>query len=227
MGVFLAAPPEGNPGNLGGRTILTRAIEPRAMLCAVSLKAMAGSRNLLILIAAAACAAFGCAADPDADDVSSEDQEVMRAMIDIACKLDVDRIVISDRPAVPRASALHDTDHQNVRFGLDLDRRLAKAARWPRRTICPAVRVVADSDLTTALALEKETPPTWEHFSAAFGGARTLMRISLPVYSHDGKHAVIYTMSTGPYTNGAGFYHELEKSYGRWKIKSSINAWIS
>jgi hypothetical protein len=178
------------------------------------------------LAAAAACFVFGCA-DPDADRVNSDDREILRAMIDIACRLDVERVVISDRPALPRESVLHDTDHQNVQFGLDLNQRLAQRARWPRRQICPAVRVVADTDLTAALAREKETPPTWEHFSAAFDGARTLMRVSLPVYSPDGKHAVVYTTSTGPYTLGAGFYHELEKSFGRWKIKSSINAWTS
>jgi hypothetical protein len=66
-------------------------------------------------------------------------------MIDIACKLDVERIVISDRPAVPRESALH-----------------------------------------AALAQETETPPTWQYFSDVFDGARTLTRISLPVYSSVG-----------------------------------------
>ena len=90
----------------------------------------------------------------------------------------------------------------------------------------PAVRVVADSDLAAALAQETETPPTWQYFSDVFDGARTLTRISLPVYSPDGNRAVVYTTSTGPYSRGAGFYHELAKSNGRWTITRSLNAWL-
>jgi hypothetical protein len=53
------------------------------------------------------------------------------------------------------------------------------------------------------------------------------MKISLPVYSQDGKRAVVYTESTCPYTCGGGFYHELEKTYSRWRITKSLNAWKS
>lgn len=172
---------------------------------------------LLVLI----WAANGCARDPYADRVSSEDEKVMRAMVEIACKIDSERIVISDQPAVPRQSDLHDTDGRNVHFGLDFDRRRAHAARWPRGEVCQAVRVAASSAISSALANETGPPHSWDTFSDKFGGARSLMRISLPIYSRDGRRAVIYAVGKCPYTCGAGFYNELEKTYGRWKITRS------
>jgi hypothetical protein len=165
--------------------------------------------------------------DPYADDVSSRDLRVMRATVDIACKLNAERIVVSDRPAVPRAGNLRGAESQNIQFGLDFNRRLAHEARWPRGQICPAVRVASDSSIKVALENETGFPGSWESFKAKFGGARSLMRISLPVYSPDGKHAVIYTEGTCPYTCGAGFYNELEKTYKGWKITSSVLAWNS
>lgn len=188
---------------------------------------MANALNSLFLIAAVPFLAIGCTADPYADDVHSEDLRAMRAMVDISCKLDVERVVVSDHPAIPRESELHDTDHRNVQFGIDFDLRLARDARWPKGKICPAVSVVSDSAIATALAHETGFPGSWENFMATFGGAHSVMRISLPVFSRDGKHAVIYTSSTCPYTCGAGFYHELEKTYEGWKIVTSRNAWTS
>lgn len=165
--------------------------------------------------------------DPYADDVRSRDLRVMRAMVDIACKLNAERIVVSDRPAVPRAANLRGAESQDIRFGLDFSRRLAHEARWPRGQICPAVRVASDSSIKVALENETGFPGSWESFKAKFGGARSLMRISLPVYSPDGKRALIYTEGTCPYTCGAGFYSELEKTYKGWKITNSVLAWKS
>lgn len=182
--------------------------------------------NLILLAATLALAAPGCT-DPYADEVGSEDMRVLRAMVDISCKLDFQRIVVSDRPAVPPQSNLRDTHNQNVQFGIDFGQRLAREARWPRGQICPAVRVSSDSAIEAALENETGFPGSWENFIARFDGARSLMRISLPVYSSDGKHAVIYTAGSCPYTCGAGFYHELEKTYEGWRITRSVNAWTS
>jgi hypothetical protein len=168
----------------------------------------------------------GCA-DPYADDVSSEDVRVMRAMVNIACKVDAERIVVSDRPAIPRASDLHDSDGHNVRFGIDFDRRLARVSRWPRGQVCPAVRVASDAAISNALEQGSGISGSWENFSTRFGGAHSLMMISLPVYSADGKRAVVYTTGRCPYTCGAGFYHELKKTYEGWQITNSVNAWTS
>jgi hypothetical protein len=68
-----------------------------------------------LFFAAAVCLVAGCSADPFADEVSAEDERVMRTMVDISCKLGVEHIVIADRPAV----LAHDDsswDHFMARF---------------------------------------------------------------------------------------------------------------
>jgi hypothetical protein len=62
---------------------------------------------------------------------------------------------------------------------------------------------------------------------ATFGGARSLMKISLPVYSSDGKRAVVYATGSCPYTCGEGIYNELEKTRSGWRITNSVIAWKS
>jgi hypothetical protein len=189
---------------------------------------MTRSRKILALsVAAAVWMLSGCTWNPDADSIGGDDREILRALIAISCKVGVDNIVVSDRPALPRDSGRHDIDHRNIQFGIDVDRRLAHEARWKRRQVCPTVKVVDDSALAAALAQESKTAPTWDHFSAVFGGAHTLMRISLPVYSSDGIHAVVYTESTCPFRCGTGFYHELKKQFGEWRIEQSRSAWTS
>jgi hypothetical protein len=175
-------------------------------------------------VAMTACVVAGCVADPYADEVSAKDERVMRAMVEISCKLGIERLVISDRPAAPPQNDLRDTDGRNLQFGIDINQRIAHEARWPLGQVCPVVRVVADSTIENVLAQDTRS---WEKFIAAFDGARSLMRISLPVYSHDGKRAVIYTSGSCPYTCGAGFYHELQKTHSGWRITSSVNAWTS
>ena len=194
-------------------------------ICFGNRSSCVAARVILIIIAAAMSLGTAGCAGPYADDVSSKDLRVMRAMVDIACKLDAERIIVSDRPAIPRASDDHDTDHKNVQFGINFDLRLADRARWPRGQVCAAVRVVSDSAIVAALASKTEFPGSWDNFKAKFGGAHSLMRISLPVYSSDGRHAVIYTTGRCPYTCGAGFYHQLEKTYEGWKITNSAKAW--
>jgi hypothetical protein len=179
---------------------------------------------LLFFLAAAVCLVAGCSADPIADEVSAEDERVMRTMIDISCKLGVEHIVIADRPAVPRQSDLHDTDGHNVQFGIDFDRRIAREARWPRGKVCPVVRVVSDSAIDDVLAHDDMS---WDRFMARFTGAHSVMKISLPVYSRDGKRAVVYTTGVCPYRCGTGFYHELEKTYDGWRIAQSAIAWTA
>jgi len=68
------------------------------------------------------------------------------------------------------------------------------------------------------LSEDKQQPPPWLGFKAQFDGAAVLLRVSLPVYSEDGRHAVVYMSSTCPYRCGAGFFHPLVKSPTGWKL---------
>lgn len=74
-----------------------------------------------------------------------------------------ERIVVSDYPAILRASDLDDTDGHNVRFGIDFERRLAREASWPRGQVCPAVRVASDSAISNALEPGSGLSGSWEN----------------------------------------------------------------
>jgi len=84
---------------------------------------------------------------------------------------------------------------------------------------------VSNAAIENAMKRETSIPPTWDHFREQFPGTRTLVRISLPVYSKDERRAVVYTESTCPFRCGNGFFHELVKEGSRWRIVQSANAW--
>jgi hypothetical protein len=156
--------------------------------------------------------------------ISSTDMRVLEAIVQPACDFEWNEI-IADLPARPfRARSLG--EHQpNLQFGLDVASRSQPKARWPRGNLCSPVRVVSNSAIESALKRETSIPPTWDHFREQFPGARTLVRVSLPVYSKDERRAVVYTESTCPFRCGNGFFHELVREGSRWRIVQSANAW--
>jgi len=156
--------------------------------------------------------------------ISSADMRVLEAIVKPACDFEWNE-VISDLPATPfRADSLE--EHQpNLQFGLDVASRSQPESRWPRRTLCASVRVASDTEIENALKRETSIPPTWDHFRQQFPGVRTLVRVSLPVYSADERRAVVYTESTCPYRCGNGFFHELVREGAQWRIVRSENAW--
>jgi hypothetical protein len=170
-------------------------------------------RLLLVTVLVALCSACTPA---DGNHVTRNDMEVLGTLVGVACKLETPEI-ISDLPA--SASGSH--------FGLDLSERALRHARWPHEKLCSAVRVARDSTIRAALAEDTERPSPWAGFKARFDGAATLLRVSLPVYSDDGRRAVVYTSSTCPYTCGAGFFHELVKTPEGWRIEHSDPAWTT
>lgn len=170
-------------------------------------------RTLVLSLLAALCTAC---APADGNHVTRTDVAVLDALVGVACRLET-REIISDLPA--SASGTH--------YGLDLSGRAVRRARWPHEKLCSSVRVARDSTIRAALAADTERPPPWAGFKARFDGAATLLRVSLPVYSADGRHAVVYTSSTCPYTCGAGFFHELVKTPDGWRIEHSDPAWTS
>ena len=181
-------------------------------------------RFILAVLAILATACAGCQPGPLDDAISRNDEQILHVMLALACKLET-REVVSDRPAIPRGRGTEDPDPRNLQFGLDLAARPAHRARWPHGTVCKTVRVVPDSAIASAFAHETVKPPQWIAFGKTFDGAQHLVRVSLPVYSPDGRRAVVYTVGTCPFRCGAGFYHELRKSLTGWKIVRSGVAW--
>jgi hypothetical protein len=170
-------------------------------------------RSLLIALFAALCAACTPA---DGNHVTRTDMQVLDALVGVACRLDT-REIISDAPLVA----------EGTHYGVDLSARMPGHARWPHDKVCPTVRVARDSVIRAALGEDTQKPPPWLGFKARFDGAATLLRVSLPVYSKDGRRAVVYTSSTCPFRCGAGFFHELVKTPTGWRIEHSEPAWTS
>jgi hypothetical protein len=156
--------------------------------------------------------------------ISSTDMRVLEAIVRSACDFEWNEL-ISDLPATPYRSASLGAHQPNLQFGLDVASRSPSKARWPRGALCAPVRVASDTAIESALKRETSIPPTWDQFRKQFPGTRTLVRISLPVYSADERRAVVYTEATCPFRCGNGFFHELVKEGSRWKIVRTVTAW--
>jgi hypothetical protein len=166
-------------------------------------------------------ASSGCDPASDTRVVSAEDIRVLRALMNPFCTSGWKQ-VISDVPIAPIENIAGHGEAANVQFGPGLDS--PAAARWPRGDICSSVLVVDDAVVREVLSLETSIPPRWTFFRERFDDARRLTRVSLPVYSADGRSAALYVEGTCPYACGAGFYYELRKAGGDWKVLSSRNA---
>jgi hypothetical protein len=156
--------------------------------------------------------------------ISSTDMRVLDAIVKPACDFEWNEL-ISDLPAKPYRAASLGEHEPNLQFGLDVAGRSQPKSRWPRRTLCASVRIVSNTAIENALKRETSIPPTWDQFRKEFPGTRTLVRVSLPVYSADERRAVVYTESTCPFRCGNGFFHEVVREGSRWRIVQSVNAW--
>jgi len=167
-------------------------------------------------------ASSGCNSGSSTTVVAGEDIHVLRAILNSACALEWKQVV-SDMPIAPFHKLVSVKGAPNVQFGLNLDVRLPTEARWPRGEICASVRVVDDAVIKDVMSRETSIPPRWTFFRERFDGAKKLTRVSLPVYSVDGRSAVVYVEGTCPYSCGAGFFYELRNVGGEWKILRSRN----
>jgi len=178
---------------------------------------------LPIAVMLVVAALSGCDPASDTRVVSAEDVRVLRALVNPFCSSGWKQ-VISDVPIAPFENIAGHGDAAKARFGLGLDVGSPVGAKWPRGDICPSVLVVDDAVVREVLSLETSIPPRWTYFRERFDDARKLTRVSLPVYSADGRGAALYVEGTCPYACGAGFYYELRKARGEWKVLSSRNA---
>jgi hypothetical protein len=156
--------------------------------------------------------------------ISSTDMRVLQAVVKPACDFEWKEI-LSDLPARPFRPGSPADGQRHLQFGLDVTARNQPEARWPRRQLCSTVRIASDAAIVNALKRETSNPPTWDEFRKQFPGTRTLVRVSLPVYSADERRAVVYTESTCPFRCGNGFFHELVRQGSRWRVVHSANVW--
>jgi hypothetical protein len=179
---------------------------------------------IVLPLVAAACSSGG----------PSADVEIFQAIVESeAC--DVGQYgkynVVSDRPALLRRSGNED---DWAKWLPDLQVRNASLARaeqrhkWPLLTPCgAAVRVVDASFVEGIFEREMTRPRSWQGFYAAFPTAMGLFKISAPVLDADGDAALVYLERTCDVLCGTGWFVELRKEKGRWRVVRREGAWIS
>ena len=187
---------------------------------------MQSQLKFIPVVFAAAMLAGGCAAP--ADELASDDLAILNEVLAEDCSFNGPLTIVTDLPAsrhdeveVPNAPP------NEVRFGLDLASRHPGNTRWPLGELCPTVLVAADERIKETFARETKIPPSGEFFMKEFNQPRFLAGVSLPVYSTDGKRAVVYTWRRCGGLCGAGFYLEFKKISKGWKKTNSAGAWIS
>lgn len=169
---------------------------------------------LLVVLASSGCTS--------AESTTGEDMLVLRALVNPACTSEWKQIV-SDVPIAPFRTVVSDRGAANIQFDLNLDVGSPAAAKWPLGEVCATVQVVDDTVVKAVLSRETRIPPRWTLFRERFDGANRLIRVSLPVYSADGRSAVVCAEGTCPYTCGVGLFYELRKDAGEWTILRSNN----
>jgi hypothetical protein len=182
-------------------------------------------KSVLVLVFATAMLA-GASTAPG-DELGAEDLAILNAVLAEDCSFNGPLTVVTDLPASPHEVDVPNAAPKDVRFGLDLATRQPGSTRWPLGELCPTVLVAADERIKETFARETKIPPSGEFFMKEFNQPRFLAGVSLPVYSTDGKRAVVYTWHRCGGLCGAGFYLELKKTSEGWKKTNSAGAWIS
>jgi len=159
--------------------------------------------------------------------LAGRDLDVLKAALDSQCtKADSTPSVISDLPTEMGLRAVLKDGKPDAHLKR-LASRASESTRWPLGTLCNNTQVVAESRLAGNSAGAGRAFPGTPGFAKAFEGARALETVSRPLFTTDGKHAVVATnYMCGPLC-GNGAVLELELTKDGWKITKSTMTWIS
>jgi hypothetical protein len=178
---------------------------------------------LLLVIAKSSCVAAASSG------VTRDDLAVFRAVLSSACqRADRTFYVISDLPISTKGYPAPADWPANLPW-TDLAASVPSGVRWPHIEICAANRIVDHRKVDAIFERDASirSPPGWDPFYVEFPGAKGLMRISVPAFTSDGRHAVIYLETTCNVMCGSGFYIELVRGKRGWKVSHRETAWIS
>jgi hypothetical protein len=167
-------------------------------------------------------------AESTASITHGEDIDVFRAVLSVVCdRLDGKLTIVSDMPPLSRQHDIPADWQSSSSLSMALSQRSQVRIQWPHVDVCPGTRLVDGATIDSLFVHDARVPPGWEAFHARFPKAAALVRVSLPAFSPDHKHAVAYMESRCNTSCGSGFYLELEKRKGKWQILRRDTAWIS
>ena len=158
--------------------------------------------------------------------ITPDDLAVFRAVLSSGCRWEQSYNVVSDIPVTAKDQPIP-SDWPSRPLWTKLARRVPSAVKWPHVDICAAYRVVDGITVDSTFARQTRDPPGWGPFYAKVPGAKGLIRVSLPAFTTDRRHAVVYLEATCNLLCGSGFYIELTRGKAGWKLSRRENAWIS
>jgi hypothetical protein len=162
---------------------------------------------------------------PAAAGVTQEDTAVLRAVLGSDCDTSGHKyLMVSDKPVAAMDSA---PAWLSRSLRAKLSARVPSGAKWPHIPICPAERIVDFASVNEIFTRQTRMPPGWTEFYARFPQAQGITSLSLPAFTPDRRHAVVYLETICGPLCGGGFYIEVTLGKAGWKVSRRANAWIS
>ena len=157
-----------------------------------------------------------------------DDVAVLHAVLEKACGNEATGpTLISNIPATYRNYSLPPDWSRSPEYDRLLSRYGARATHWDPGEICQNARIVPKSEIDATFAEDIRVPPGWEKFYATFNGAHGYFAYSRPIYSNDGKHALVFSDWHCEGLCGMGMVLELERTHGHWRVLHVAGTWIS
>jgi hypothetical protein len=187
-------------------------------------------RRILSSVAVVAIAAtLTSCAPPKGNEVSGDDVDILETVLKGDCAdLGDNRFhTVSDVPAkFDSPVGIPTSETVPVEQAAEITRRGQLGLKWPHIVPCDAQRLVDGDRVAALIAADKEVPPSWKGFFAAYPGAFDLTQVSLPALSSDGKLATVLLIEKLEYFSDSGFLVELERTSRGWRILRRRMLWI-
>jgi len=153
------------------------------------------------------------------------DGAVFRALLARFCRSEDSRsTIVTDRPFDSTVVEKVTAYVRGVTIE-DFPRPSLTRSDWPHLAPCDEIRVVDGNALATAASLGIR--PGTSGFYVRFPGAQGVLTLSRPVYSANGKRALVYEVLQCGVLCGSGGLVELAWKDGEWSIAKYHPHWIS
>jgi hypothetical protein len=104
----------------------------------------------------------------------------------------------------------------------------------PASIACDQLKILSETVIIEGFKTKPKLPynpvvleEDWAGFFEKFSGVSSIVEISVPGYSKDGKYAVIYLQSVCGSVCGGGSFIQYKKINGKWVYDKRDNIWIS
>jgi hypothetical protein len=169
----------------------------------------------------------------ESETIGGEDANVLHSVLDAICRGDGKSFfIISDR-------SLSSKDFESkIEIGsLEFSNMISRnktTFRLPTVPICPNIQIVTETEIeavflrkTSTVSQPSSRHPGWEGFYSTYPKASGLLRLSLPGYSTNRRHAVVVISTQAELMIGFGFLYTLEKTTSVWRVASVKTLWQS